>query len=932
MSGRKRKQPSGSKSSSSSTPRKKKTTGGGAGGSTSSSLGSQQTLDQFFGRGGAKPKATSSTSESDAQSVAAKGTDVGVGLEHEVKAVAEVIDLENEKDMDDLPSAEDFDEEKAVQQAIRESLESCTHEGNEEEEVRRAIRESLKEVGPKAALKHDRDSVLIVEKPQGTSIISPSKPTPRSTWPQTTSSGKTSTTTAAPPLEKSKVSPQQQEQSPLLDPLKFNPDILPSYWKKGEPTPYKWLSECFRVVDGMTGRIVIADVSFLAFSLENYAQDVWFSRGMRGAGGASDCAFTGRGGADEHASNDHKTFTERFDSRSVPVGIETGIGSQILVKALTSISDMQSKNIKAAWDQKGDWGDVCFAARIKMGTLMRPKPLSVKGVYETLRKIASLKGQGVVDQKTGLVKKMMVACQGEEVRYLARTLVSNLRIGAVRTTILAALSHACVMEIESARDQTEGTDSKGKGKLGGGMNKETLKARFKVAEGILKTAFAQTPNYDILVPQLLDPEIGLGRIAEVCKCTPGVPIRPMLGKITRDLSEVFEKLEGLNFAADFKYDGQRAQIHLDESGKITIFSRHLERMTDKYPDICEVIPQICQSTSISPAGTSSSSPDSASSFILDAEVVAVEEVEDNDPSNSDAGEKKKTFQTLPFQTLSNRGRKNVSIEDVKIRVCVFGFDLMYLNGRSLLREPFRVRRDLMRSAFREIPGRFAFVPQLETNDPDQVDEFLKKSLNAGCEGLMVKILDHPPPEKQQRGQQSVLLATYEPDKRSESWLKVKKDYVDSLADSFDLVPIGAWYGNGRKAGWWSPFLMAAYNPETEMYETVCKCMSGFSDAFYKGMKVWEIRGADLTLSPVHKVASGLIDEDGGRGLSLRFPRFIRAREDKNPEDATTPDQIVEIFRKQRERGPDAQAGGKKDRDDEGDDEGEEEVDEEDEGM
>ncbi|KAJ3029370.1 hypothetical protein HDV00_009622 [Rhizophlyctis rosea] len=659
------------------------------------------------------------------------------------------------------------------------------------------------------------------------------------------------------------------QQSCMMDVLKYDPSILPAYWKRGEPTPYQFLTDQFVLVDGQTGRLVITEV------LTNMLRTII-----------------------RHSPSDLLPALYLSSNSIAPPyeGVELGIGPQVMVKAVTSISDMTSKHIKAAWEQKGDWGDVVFMARMNTRTLLKPKPLTVTNVFQTLRKIAQLKGQGTVNQKTDLVKKMMVACQSEELRYLARTLVSHIRIGAVRTTILIALrqdavinqeGHAIVMEFE-LRDKQ--------------LNKDILKARFKEAEQILKECYAQVPNYNILLPLLLDPAVGLGGITKAAKCQPDVPIRPMLGKITRDLTEVFEKMQGVKYCADFKYDGQRAQIHRSLSGKVTIFSRHLETITEKYPDIVSLIPSFCSPTT--------------TSFIIDSEVVAVD----------DSG----TVQ--PFQTLTNRARKNVDVRDVKVKVKVFVFDLMFLNGESLIKEPFRVRRDKMREAFVEVEGRFGFVPQLESNDPEEVQDFLKKSLEAGCEGLMVKMLDKPPDTDR-----NSLLATYEPDKRTDGWLKVKKDYVEGLAESFDLVPIGAWYGNGRKAGWYSPFLMACYNPETEQYESLCKCMSGFSDAFYKEklakyakgsdnvipapksyyvvseslrpdvwflpVEVWEIRGADLTLSPVHRAAAGKADEV--RGISLRFPRFIRERDDKSTEDATTSDQIVEMFHKQRNRAPQA---------------------------
>ncbi|KAI9092404.1 hypothetical protein DFS34DRAFT_291927 [Phlyctochytrium arcticum] len=645
------------------------------------------------------------------------------------------------------------------------------------------------------------------------------------------------------------------------DSITYDSTALPPYWAHGQPTPYQWLTDHFAAIEKVTGRLIITN------GLTNMLRTII-----------------------RHAPQDLLAALYLCSNNIAPSyeGVELGLGPQIMLKAITAISDMSAKKIKTAWEQYGDWGDCCMVARVNTQTLVKPKPLQVVGLYQVLRQIAKLKGQGTVQQKTNLVKRLMVACQGEELRFLARTLVSHIRIGAVRTTIMIALSHAILLEHNLTAAEIKS------------LGKEGLKPKYKEAEQILKECFAQVPNYDCIVGWLLDPQMGLYKLRTVCQSAPGIPIRPMLGKITRDLAEVFEKLQGRKFCADYKYDGQRAQIHCSETGKITIFSRHLEMITEKYPDIVANLPSAYASTT--------------TSFILDSEVVAVD----------DSGS------IQPFQTLSNRGRKNVDIGDITVKIKVFAFDLMFLNGKSLLKEPFRVRRDAMRLAFKPIDGLFDFVPQLESSDAEEVQEFLNQALQASCEGLMVKLLDPPAIEKNE----SSLLSTYEPDKRSESWLKVKKDYLSTLADSFDLVPIGAWYGTGRKATWYSPYLMAAWNPQQECWESVCKCMSGFSDAFYKSMKekyakgsenvltsrpsdysvsdaltpsvwfrpmeVWEIRGADLTVSPVHRAGVELMPE--GKGISLRFPRFMRIRDDKGIDDATTSDQIVDMFYKQRQRG------------------------------
>jgi DNA ligase-1 len=198
-----------------------------------------------------------------------------------------------------------------------------------------------------------------------------------------------------------------------------------------------------------------------------------------------------------------------------------------------------------------------------------------------------------------------------------------------------------------------------------------------------------------------------------------------------------------------------------------------------------------------------------------------------------------------------------------------------------------------------------------------VESFMLESLDAACEGLMLKRLDGP-------------ASAYSPSKRADSWLKVKKDYCEELRDSLDLVCIGAWRGNGRKAGWFSPFLLAVWDPEREEYSSMCRCMTGFTDAFYADRterfsspeillpsrppyyhtlespdvwfaptEVWEVRGADLTLSPKHRAAAGMRHAD--RGISLRFPRFISHRADKSVEDASGPAEVVALYDAQQRR-------------------------------
>jgi DNA ligase-1 len=695
-------------------------------------------------------------------------------------------------------------------------------------------------------------------------------------------------------------------QSPLsFVPSDHVPD-LQKHWAldKGQAT-YALLTRCFVLVNATTSRIKIVDTltNMLRTIIESDSRSllpaVWLAT----------------------------------NSISPPyIDMELGLGGSAISKALKKCCGLDNAGLKALYNKYGDAGDVAYEAKKRQSfTLRKPKPLTIRSVYDSLVKIATSKGQGSQETKQRIVERLILDARGaDESKYIVRTLVQHLRIGAVKTTMLIALSRAFLLsrpegKLFPIRTQKELTS----------LKKEHLVEIYQKSEEIVKACFARHPNYADLIPALL--EVGVcDELLVRCGLSLHVPLRPMLGSITRDLGDMLTKLQDRAFACEYKYDGQRAQVHCDEKGKVTIFSRHLEVMTDKYPDLVAIVPQI--------------RGDGVSSFILEGEVVAVD---------SQSGELK------PFQILSNRARKDVDVHAVTIDVCLFSFDLMYLNGEELMDRSFRERRSLLRSLFIEIPYRFTWVKSLDATSAqsDAVLDFFKGAVDIKCEGIMVKILDNTTttkeeteeildinpavpqtpkttktngkepetPTKGKGGRRKALLSTYEPDKRLDSWLKVKKDYSVS-ADTIDLIPIGGWHGQGRKAKWWSPILLAARNPDTGQLVAVTKCISGFTDAIYSSnrtkydpdgentvsrpayvdyvgspevwfepQEVWEIAFADVTLSPTYNAALGLVSDE--RGLSLRFPRFLKVREDKSIEEASTEQFLADLWYKQSAKAP-----------------------------
>ncbi|PSC72994.1 DNA ligase 1-like [Micractinium conductrix] len=544
-------------------------------------------------------------------------------------------------------------------------------------------------------------------------------------------------------------------------------------------------------------------------------------------------------------------------------GIELGIGDAILIKALAQTTGRKEASIKTDYASSGDLGLVAYASRGTQKTMFPPPPLTLRGVFKAFKDIASTSGDKSQDRKKAQIVKLLASAKGQEAGYVMRALQGKLRIGLGEETVLAALAHAVVLQ----RDGAQGTN-------------EALAGRLERAAQIVKQVYSECPSYDEMVPALL--AYPIEEVPQHVHFKPGVPVKPMLAKPTTGVGEVLDKFTDQEFTCEYKYDGERAQIHVLPGGVVKIYSRNSEDNTTKYPDIARLIPRQLK--------------EGITSVVLDAEAVAFDR---------EAGK------VLPFQILSTRARKDVVFENIKVQVCTFVFDCLSINGRTLLREPLTARREAMYSALEVSPGHLEFATAKTSRDIEELNRFLDESVEAGTEGLIVKtVADY-----------------YEPSKRSSHWLKLKKDYLEGVGDTFDLVPIGAWYGKGKRTGVFGSYLLAAYDQEGEEYQTISKIGTGFSDeiltqlaeqmqgyvipepkryyrygetlipdVWFDTKVVWEVKCADLSISPVHKAAVGLVDP--AKGISIRFPRLVRVRDDKGPEDATSAEQVADMYRAQ----------------------------------
>ena len=381
----------------------------------------------------------------------------------------------------------------------------------------------------------------------------------------------------------------------------------------------------------------------------------------------------------------------------------------------------------------------------------------------------------------------------------------------------------------------------------------------------------------------------LGKVAEVL-ATEGLdgvekfkiilfnPIRPMLADRVKSEQEAIEKM-GDEFAAEYKLDGERVQLHV-EGEKVVLFSRSLENISSYYPDIIEKIPKSIQ----------------AENIVLEAEAVAINE---------------NTGEFLPFQELMHRRRKyKIEKAVTQYPITVNLFDILYCNGKSCLELDYKERREKMEKVVKE-DDFVKHIPMAIVKNENDIEDFFENSINAGSEGLMLKMLDKP----------------YQAGSRGSHWLKLKREYQNELGDSLDLVVIGGFFGKGRRTGNYGTLLLATYEEDEDTFTSICKVGTGFSDedldqlyqilnpkvtikknpridsemeadVWFEPELVVEVVASEITLSPIHKAARDKIRK--GAGLALRFPKFTgKIRVEKMAEDASTNEEVITLYQCQK---------------------------------
>ncbi len=528
-------------------------------------------------------------------------------------------------------------------------------------------------------------------------------------------------------------------------------------------------------------------------------------------------------------------------------GVEIGVAERLAVKALARTSGRKENEIETDLQKTGDVGETAqkFLAKKRQATLFgAQKALTVQRVYDTLDKMAKASGSGAVDAKMSLLSGLLADASPQEAKYILRTVTRNLRLGIADMTVLDALAIA----------------------YGGGKEaRELIERAYNISSDLGRVANIVAEN-------------GMEGIKKFQVCI-FEPIRPMLAERLASTEEILDKLGG-RCAAEYKYDGERIQLH-KRGNEVVLFSRRLEKISDQYPDAIDLVKKSV----------------AAKEAILEGECVAMD---------------LETGEMRPFQELMHRRRKYGIEEAISdYPVSLFMFDALYVDGKDYTEEPYPTRRKALEKAISK-NDRISLAKSIVASNPKQLEEFFEEAISDGCEGIICKAV----------GKEAV----YQAGARGWLWIKYKRDYKSEMTDTVDLAVVGAFHGRGKRAGGYGALLLATYNKDSDTFETVTKCGTGFTDkdlaqlpemlrrhevprkhsrvnstleaeVWFEPALVIEVLGAEITLSPIHTCAMNSIRLSSG--LAIRFPRFTgKYREDKAAEDATTSAEIVQMYKNQ----------------------------------
>jgi DNA ligase-1 len=385
-----------------------------------------------------------------------------------------------------------------------------------------------------------------------------------------------------------------------------------------------------------------------------------------------------------------------------------------------------------------------------------------------------------------------------------------------------------------------------------GLVRDAIASTFDVPKNAVERAYMITNDFgEVAKTAKAKGEKGLAGL----KMKIGVPLKPMLSQIAPGIEEALNDMDEIAF--EIKYDGARIQVHR-EGDKVMIFSRRLEDVTQNLPDIVECAKKAMKEDAI-----------------VEGEAVAI------DPE---------TRKPRAFQYMLKRFRRKYDIERMakKIPFEVYLFDVLYANGKSQIDKTFEERRKVLEAIIEPVDKKFELAEQRVTRDAAVAEKFYNEAIEMGHEGLMIKNR----------------LASYTPGARVKHMYKIKP-----VMETLDLVIVGALWGTGKRKGWLSSYVLGAKSEETGELAEVGRVGTGVTEEqlqeltdVLKPLIEYE-SGGEVKLHPdvVVEVAFQEIQASPqyNSGFALRFPRVIKVREDKSPDEADGLERVKGLYEAQR---------------------------------
>ena len=525
-----------------------------------------------------------------------------------------------------------------------------------------------------------------------------------------------------------------------------------------------------------------------------------------------------------------------------------GVASRLILKAISTATGIDIKKIENEWKKTGDLGLVAesLVKQKKQSTLFSHN-LSVKKVFGNISKLAELEGHGSVERKMQLIAELLTSAKPIEARYITRTILEDLRVGAGEGSLRDAIVWAFFGDKIGLKYLSD--------------NKIDIQSREEYNKYVdaVQRAYDLTNDFSSVAEAAKQ---GLKKLEDMAIVV-FRPLKVMLALKVKDTKEGFERC-GKPLDIEYKLDGFRIQLHKQEN-KIRLFTRRLEDVTPQFPEVVEYVKNNVK----------------GNSFILDSEAAGL------DP---------KTGKYLPFQSISQRIRRKYHIEEMskKFPVEVNVFDILYYNGKSLIKEDFKKRRELIEKIISQKPRKIVTVKNLITSKESEVEKFYKESLQAGNEGIMFKKLDAP----------------YKPGARIGYMCKMKP-----VMETLDLVIVGAEWGTGKRATWLSSFTLACIDEDGNFLE-IGKMGTGIKEKAEEGTSFKQLteelkplitseKGREVKIKPkiVVEVSYEEIQKSPtySSGYALRFPRLVNLRSDRDPSEASTLTMVEDYYYNQKKK-------------------------------